>query len=308
MKWKKLGVIWKPDGSQAWAKTHATCPTPYWVDEDTLRLYVQCRDEHNVGRVGFVDVDPRNPKQIIRVSDSPVLDIGRPGTFDENGVFQTSIVELENGDLYMYYVGFELGTKIRYRLLTGLAVSKDKGLTFNRIKETPILERSHSERFVRGGPYVLKEENCFRLWYVAGNEWMLLNDKQAPVYELRYAESTDGIHWPDTGQTCLPLSKVDEHGFGRPYIIQWGEAYRMFYSIRNLSYRGEYRLGMAVSSDSYNWQRQDEEIGLDVSSDSWDSESVEFAAVVNSAGNTYLFYNGNNFGETGFGVALLEKD
>jgi dTDP-4-amino-4,6-dideoxygalactose transaminase len=64
MKWLKHGVVWTPPGTQWWARTHATCPTPIWLDDQTLRVYVQCRDEHNVGRIGFVDLDPSDPRKV----------------------------------------------------------------------------------------------------------------------------------------------------------------------------------------------------------------------------------------------------
>jgi len=77
MRWLKHGVVWKPSGSRWWARTHATAPTPIRLREDTLRVYVQCRDEHGVGRVGYVDLDPSDPRRVIRESEATVLDIGR---------------------------------------------------------------------------------------------------------------------------------------------------------------------------------------------------------------------------------------
>jgi hypothetical protein len=48
-------------------------------------------------------------------------------------------------------------------------------------------------------------------------------------------------------------------------------------------------------------------MGLDVSASGWDNETVEYAAVVNAGDKTFCFYNGNDFGVTGFGVAELIK-
>ena len=44
---------------------------------------------------------------------------------------------------------------------------------------------------------------------------------------------------------------------------------------------------------------------IDVSPTGWDAEMICYPAVINVKGKTYLFYNGNNNGETGFGVAEL---
>ncbi len=307
MKWKKLGVVWKPDGSMSWARTHASCPTPVWGKDGTLRVYIQCRDEKNVGRIGFVDLDPDDPLRVVNCAEKPVLDIGAPGTFDDNGVFQCSIVLAGDGRLLMYYVGFELCHRVRYRLLTGLAVSVDGGQRFERVKSTPILERSDSELLFRGGPFVLSDKGRYRMWYVAGSRWLEIEGKSMPVYDLRYVESEDGIHWPDQGRVVLEISEQDEHGFGRPFVISEGDRYKMFYSIRKKSLR-QYRMGYAESDDGIKWIRKDDQIGLGVSPEGWDSEAVEYAAVVKPGERSFMFYNGNDFGATGFGVAVLESE
>lgn len=304
MQWKKHGVVWQPDGSKAWARRHATCPTPLWLNDGTLRLYIQCRDEHNVGRVGYVDVDPEEPGRVIRVSDKPVLNVGEAGCFDDNGVFQTSVLKDRDGRIRMYYAGFELSHRIRYRLLTGLALSEDGGETFHRIQKTPILERSDAEPFFRCGSFVRQDDEGYYVWYVAGGQWVNIEGKAMPVYDLRYLESKDGIYWPDEGRIVLPIIDSNEHGFGRPYVLCDENQYRMFYSIRKVT-PNAYRLGYAESDDGIHWLRKDDELGLDVSREGWDSESVEYAAVVETGGRTWMFYNGNDFGGTGFGVAEL---
>lgn len=304
MQWRKHGVVWRPDGDRPWSRSHATCPTPLWLNDGALRLYVQCRDANNVGRVGYVDVDPDDPSRVIREAKAPVLDVGEAGCFDDNGVLQTSVLEDGEGRLRMYYVGFELSHHIRYRLLTGLAVSEDGGESFHRVQRTPVLERSDAEPFFRGGPFVRLEGGRYRLWYVAGGSWLELEGKPMPVYDLRYLESADGVHWAAEGHVTLPLTDPDEHGFGRPYVVPYGEGYRMFYSVRKVA-PNAYRMGYAESEDGFHWTRKDGELGLDVSPEGWDSESVEYAAMVEAGDRTWMFYNGNDFGGTGFGVAEL---
>jgi predicted GH43/DUF377 family glycosyl hydrolase len=302
MKWLKHGVVWRPDGTQAWARSHASSPTPFWLDDGTLRVYVQCRDAHNVGRVGFVDLDPADPRKVIRVSTHPVLDIGAPGAFDDSGVFQTTVLRAPDGRLLMYYVGFELCRKIRYRLLTGLALSEDQGTSFRRIQTTPVLERSPGEEYFRCGPWVLPESGIFRMWYVAGSGWEQVEGKSVPAYDLRYAESRDGIRWPASGQVVMPLDHAREHGLGRPVVRRCADGYQMFYSTRRLNPPG-YRMGFATSADGLTWERRDAQWGLDVSASGWDAESVEFGVDIQTTGKTWLLYNGNDFGGTGFGIA-----
>lgn len=113
------------------------------------------------------------------------------------------------------------------------------------------------------------------------------------------------MKWGDVGRICMEFENNDEFGFGRPFVIKEEGLYRMWYSIRTRS-KG-YRLGYAESNDGINWLRKDGEVGIDVSSDGWDSEMICFASIQKTRYGTYMFYNGNNYGETGFGVALLSS-
>lgn len=304
MQWNKLGVVWKPKGNKTWARTHAAIPTPYMLDDETIRVYVTCLDEHGRGRPGFVDVASRNPKEIITISSEPILDIGHPGCFDDNGLMALSVLNYKN-NIYMYYAGFELCTKIRYRIFTGLAMSEDGGLTFSRMRSVPVMDRSDEESFFRCGNFALVENDLVRMWYIAGSSWTTIAGKSMPVYDLRYQESFNGIDWKPAGQLSMAITESDEHGFGRPWVVKRGpHDFQLFYSIRRRSL-GAYRLGYAESSDGIHWVRKDSEMNLDVSERGFDSQAIMYGAVVSAHGKTYCFYNGNNFGEDGFAVAEL---
>ncbi len=308
MQWKKLGLVYGPDGSLPWAKSHAMIPTPVQLNENVIRVFVTFCDDKGIGRPGYVDVSAHDPLKVLNISEQPLLELGKPGTFDENGLLACGVTDLGDDRLYMYYVGFELGTRIRYRLLTGLAISDDGGETFTRYSPTPVLERSATEIYFRCGPYCLYGLQRFRLWYVAGSEWIDLDGKSMPVYDIRYAESKDGIHWPSEGEVQIPITGPDEHGFGRPCVIpKSGGGYRMFYSVRRCSF-GAYRLGYAESSDGHKWKRMDDRLNLDVTPGSFDSHAIMYAAPIEIGGKLYVFYNGNEFGRDGFAAAVLEAE
>jgi predicted GH43/DUF377 family glycosyl hydrolase len=71
---------------------------------------------------------------------------------------------------------------------------------------------------------------------------------------------------------------------------------------------GAYRLGYAESSDGKNWKRMDQHLNLDVSSGSFDSEAIMYAAPIEVDNKLFVFYNGNGFGSLGFAVAVLEHE
>ena len=64
-----------------------------------------------------------------------------------------------------------------------------------------------------------------------------------------------------------------------------------------------YRIGYATSDDGIAWTRRDDEAGIDVSEDGWDSLMVAYPHVVEHESRRYMLYNGNGFGASGFGWA-----
>jgi hypothetical protein len=304
MKWKKLGLVYRPKGESDWMHSHAYIPTPFRIDQDTIRLYVAFWDREKVGRIGYVDVDANNPISVKKVSDKPVLDIGDPGMFDDNGVTPGSVVKLGNKVL-LYYIGWQIGIKVRYYLFTGLAISEDNGNSFRRFSKVPILDRSHKEPFFRTAPFVIHDNKKFKMWYIAGDKWSLNEGKKMPNYNMRYLESNNGFEWPQSGTVCLDTESKDEFGLGRPYVIKEDHKYCMFFSIR--SFTKGYSLGYAESDDGLVWSRKDDELGIGLSKIGWDSQMMSFSSIIDVEDQRYMFYNGNNFGEDGFGVAVMEK-
>ncbi|HKO63226.1 MAG TPA: hypothetical protein VJV03_18835 [Pyrinomonadaceae bacterium] len=304
MKWNKCGRIYVPDGRKSWAVTHAFPPTPYFISPDVIRIYIGCCDKEMVGRVGFVDVSAANPAEIVQVAESPVLDIGTPGSFDENGVLPTSVLKV-NGTIFMYYVGYQLGMKVRYFQFEGLATSADGGNTFQRRLKVPVIDRSDDEMLNRTSAFIRqRDDGSFEMWYVGGSDWTTVHGKSLPMYNIRYLTSLDGIEWGPKGRVCIELKDEDEHALGRPYVIEDGGIQKMFFARRTRS--KDYRLGYAESEDGLNWTRKDDQVGIDVSDSGWDSEMISYPSVVKYKDKVYLFYNGNNLGATGFGFATLE--
>ena len=303
MKWRKMGRIYRPDQNPPWGRKFAFPPVPYFLSADVIRMYVAFCDDNMVGRIGYVDILADNPHEVLRVSNRPVLEIGAAGAFDENGILPTCIVEVDD-KIYLYYVGYQLGLKVRYYQFEGLAISTDGGESFVREKRVPVTDRTDQELLNRTSAFVRRRGGTFQMWYVAGSEWTQIDGKLMPKYNIRYMESGDGINWPAEGRVCIDHTLEGEYAFGRPFVIEEKGKQLMFYSRRTRA--RSYRLGYAESTDGTNWTRRDEEIGIDVSADGWDSEMLAYACVLRHSDKVYLFYNGNNYGETGFGYAELE--
>jgi hypothetical protein len=307
VRWEKQGRIYVPDASNPpWARHRAFPPTPYLRPDGTLRIYVGMCDANTVARLGYVDVDPDDPARVLAVSQQPLLDVGEPGTFDEHGLLPISLVDL--GDrLWIYYVGFQRGLALRHFQFSGLAESTDGGDSFHRISRAAVLDRSDAELLNRNSPFVRAEPGRFRMWYAAGSSWTTdAGGRPSAVYDIRYVESDDGVNWPTAGELCFPVDvERGEYTHGKPWVEPWADGYEMFYSIRTRAHG--YRLGYAVSTDGRTWERRDDEVGIDVSGDGWDSEMIAYPAIFDRGGDRLLFYNGNGLGAAGFGYARLRQ-
>lgn len=307
--WQKLGLVFKVDNLAPWAATHAMVPTPLLL-KDRIRVFFSSRSTEKKSHIGYVDLDRQDPTKTLGSSSAPVLAPGDPGTFDDSGVTCNCAVDLGNGLVHLYYLGWSQGNPTPYRNTIGLAISRDGGATFKRHSRAPIMDRTPDEPFFCISPWVLKEGDNWHMWYGSVTEWLLVNGKYEPIYHIKYAASKDGIHWQRDNTSCIVPLKKDEAS-ARPTVIKENGGYKMWYCYRgSFDFRDgadAYRLGYAESADGKTWTRHDDRIsatGLGPDSGVWDDKQQAYPALVQADGRSILFYNGNGFGAEGFGCAV----
>ena len=136
------------------------------------------------------------------------------------------------------------------------------------------------------------EGDRWRAWYNSGIKWeRTLDGGWKHYYGLHHAHSTNGIDWiSDPGQ-CLPFQDEYEYAFGRPSVYVRDGLFLMWFAHRATKTIDTYRIGFAWSKDGLNWSRNDALSGIDVSPD---------------RGRMYMLYNGNGYGRSGFGYAVMD--
>jgi hypothetical protein len=304
-RWIKLGQLFTPREQPQHPKliTHAANPTPVHLREDTYRIFYSARDEANRSSVGAVDVDISQGKVIVEHRD-PFFLHGPRDSFYSDGVSLGNCY-VAAGRKYMSFMGWHRPSLGHWRgeigrliLTQGVGIELDSG--------TPLLKIDSEDPVSLSYPWIhSRPEGGFDMWYGSTLKWDGGNGEM--VHVVKHAFSDDGESWRRTGYALSDgvgllqaTSRPSVHMNGRGYFEMW-------FSFRGAANRN-YRIGYGRSDDGVKWRLDLTGSDIDVSLDGWDSEMIEYPYVFTHAGATYMLYNGNQFGKTGFGLAVRDVD
>jgi hypothetical protein len=304
MPWKKKGHIFCPDGSRTWARHSFMTPCPWQRDEDTIRLFGGMRDGSGISRIGWVDVDARDPARVMAVSEAPVLDLGAAGMFDDNGVILGDVLEVGETELRLYYVGFQLVEKAKFLAFTGVAVSGDGGARFERLQQTPIIDRCPDGAFIGALHSIARlPDGTYRVWLSRGYGWEEIDGRQYPRYDCWTMTSPDGLSFDNNAAQRIITPNEGEYRIGRPRASRRADG---SWELRATSdtFAKHYASYLFTSKDGITFQRTDTTELPCGGAGAWDSEMTCYPAYHRTPeGREYLFYNGNGMGQTGVGYA-----
>lgn len=298
--WIKKGLIFEIKKKKEWMQTHAALPFADKIRNNKYKIYFSTRDSKNRASTGFLEIDFDLGK-VEGISKKPILNHGKVGTFDENGVMSSCLVNHRNKK-YLYYTGWSSPKSTPFEWSIGLAISKNNGKTFEKISDGPIISKNRFDPYFVGSPTVLLDQNKWKMWYVSTKGWKKSKNNLIAPYFLKYTESKNGIDWKLNENIVIDVSKK-EIGLGRASVIKENGIYKMWYSYSTK----KYRIGYAESKNGIDWKRMDEKAGIATSKSGWDSNSIEYPFVFNYKNCKLMLYNGNNFGKTGFGYAVFKE-
>lgn len=300
--WTKLGLLYCPPETGRHPKllSHAANPLAVLMDGDVYRIFYSGRDAGNRSSIGAVDMDIVKRK-VIQEHKKPFFEHGSHDSFFADGVSIGNCYEV-NGKRYMLFMGWQTPQGQHWRGDIGRLVVKPD-LTLESDSDVPFLSSDATDPISLSYPWVIKnEDGGFGMWYGSTSTWNAGNGEMLHV--LNYASSADGHHWHRQG-LAIPYDLGTAQAFSRPTVardVRGG--YEMWFSYR--SGAGEkYRVGYAVSKDGKAWELALNKVGITVSAEGWDSEMIEYPFVFDHQGQRYMLYNGNGYGKTGFGLAVL---
>lgn len=306
MSWQKLGNIFTPQDHGL--ISHAQVPTVS-VGETCINIFFSSRNKDGKSLPYKASFSLNDPTKILSFSNTPLMSMGLPGTFDDDGVMPGEILQ-KNDELLMYYSGWNQRTNVPYHNATGLAKSTDGGDSFQRVFQGPIMDRTATEPYLAVTPSIIVNEHGYKMWYVSGVSWEKFDGKYEPIYVIKYAHSMDGVNWQRNSAICIKQNHLEE-AFSHPTVIYENGLYQMWYCYRgSRNYRdgkNSYRIGYATSSNGIDWQREDDKNIISPSENGWDSKMICYPYVFYIGKQRYMVYNGNGFGQTGYGLAKWEK-
>ena len=287
----------------------------------------------------YYAADDASGKRTIRLATAPVEDPvsltnhgvmvanGKLGSFDAAWCVLPQVIEIEPGTWYLYYTGNQgYGEGLSAFPGMGLAISHDL-LHWEKYSPDPVLIPSDEPGIgkavgIAGGSFLREIQpdgsSMIRFYYTVcpsmGDDVFLDQQKQ-----IHYASSTDGLHWTRHG--CI-LKRNPQHDYENiavavPVVRKADQHYEMWYSAIGTRW-GFYSICYAESPDGIHWNRGDtygENLQLgpftrglrgDCLPQSWDSQMVEYTAVVCEQNHDRLFYTGNGYGLGGIGTAVSQ--
>ena len=220
---------------------------------------------------------------------NPVLDVGVPGQFDSEHVYNPMVV-YHDSLYWMWYAGNN-GTNWQI----GLATSKD-GVQWKKHLNNPVLKIGAAGNWDDKhltSPFVMRDGAVFKMWYRG-------ESAQFPGKgSTGYAESPDGVNW---------VRHAGNPVFS-PVASGWDSRSLTIYPIvkRDGKYEGWYggsdgttsQIGYATSADGINWQRYpDNPVFSPTRDGSWDGEQISSPFVLFESTVYKMWYSG--FGSSGW--------
>jgi len=304
MKWVKKGLVAVPETTKF---QYAMRPCPINIGGDDFVIAFTKRDIDNRSHIFLMYAVISNGGITV---DTPKLALspGVPGSFDCDGVLASSFAA-DGDNKYLYYGSWQNFINKMWISETGRAVFDSETFSLKREFPGPLFGRSIDEPYWGAAPWILREGNLWRGWYVSLDKWENIGESYKHYYTIKHRYSDDGVHWKSPAIVSIPYANEYENAIAGPSVIHaLGEPYRMWYCFRAQKDIATYRIGYAESEDGIQWVRLDHLAGITVSDSGWDSEMICYPIVFRHKGITYMLYNGNGYGKTGFGLAVLEED
>lgn len=301
--WKKAGLVFEPSIP---GFTHGSHPCAIHFKDDIFVVTFTCRDANRRSHVFLSYASVADGKMALIGEPKLGLSPGPAGYFDCDGVISVCLIT-HLGRTHLYYVGWQNLPEGLWICDTGRATLDPEALTLAKDFPGPVLGRDKANPLFAAATAFHVDGDVWHTWYNSGVKWERRENGWHHHYGIHHAQSHDGINWVCDPGMCIPFADEYEYAFGRPSVFYSEGLYAMWFAHRATKKIDTYRIGFASSADGLKWERNDSMSGIDVSRSGWDSQMICYPYVFEHRDHMYMLYNGNNYGATGFGLAVMEQ-
>ena len=263
-----------------------------------LSFFFAGRNKLNESDTGYFIYD-LNKNKVIKICKKPILTRGSLGSFDDSAAIPSHLIKVKN-KYYLYYVGWTQGKKVPFFSSLGLAVSSKITGPYKKLSKAPILGKSKHDPYFVATCFVNKIKSGYEMFYTSNLYWKKKNNIPYPRYIIKRCTSTNGINWKVNGEKIINFQNEKESAITRPWIIQIKKKNIMFFSLK----REKYTIRTCVQNKKSIWKRIKLFNFIENKKVVFDSVSQEYSSIIKHKNKLYMFYNGNEYGKFGIGLAI----
>jgi hypothetical protein len=283
------------------------CAGPYGIVVDGfLRVFFTSRMYDGAGLVSqpfFIDID-LSTFSLLGPANPILLPKAEPGSYREHGIFPFSVYETQGEYLIALATGWSRRVSVDVETAVGVFFSLDGGVNWIEDGKGPKFSAQRNEPFLVCDVCYLEHNGEFYCAYVFGTDWCPgPNGNLERTYKIgtmkasHFEELTNG-----SGEQSIPeLVKEEVQAYPNLRIDSNGNLEMVFCWRFRENFRvdpkNSYKLAFAKSKDGFTWQRQ--ELKFDLRNLDGAKQMQCYPSYVSFGRETYLLFNGDNFGETG---------
>jgi hypothetical protein len=301
-KWTKLKLLFNVEKFSNKLFSHASNPVVLKINNNIFRVFYSGRDKYNRSSIGYFDFNIDKLQVENNINMNSIFDYGKDDSYYSHGVSIGTIYEVKN-ELYLLFMGWKIKENEHWRGDIGRLKLTDSLNNLYIENEIPLLGIDNEDLVSLSYPWVIFENGIYKMWYGSTISWTSENGEM--IHVIKYATSINGLNWDRHG-IAIPYEIGIAQAFSRPTVIVNKDGYHMWYSYRSGVKNEKYKIGYSFSTDGLVWERRHNDCLLEKSHNGWDSEMVCYPCVFEHNSNIYMLYNGNEFGKSGIGIAILQ--
>ena len=298
MEFEYLGNVVTPDKLRNSAKKGFLQPTLN-LTQNTIEIYAGLRGSNGISHPYKLEASLNDPLKIVDYSRESILELGEIGSFDEHGIVPTYIQDFGKTQ-YLHYAGYQKSKSAPFLIFSGKAVSNNYGKSWDKLSNTPYLDRNNSNTCFRVIHTIVNFEGKDFYFFGGGSTWVRIEKRLVPMYDIKLLIREKNSSPKSVEKTVIPLNGLRR--IGRPNIYTRKRGFGMFLSTQ--SFEGQYRIAHTFSHDLLNWESDLVPVNIKNLPISC-SEMTAYPNILMGEAVSYLFFNGNKMGLDGIHVATI---